>query len=274
MIDKLIKFYRLLNILSIDVALGAACSAAWFGELFEVNVRPYALISLGLTVWIIYTLDHLLDARKVKNAASTPRHRFHQENLASLLVAIILATILDLFFVFFIRMAVFQAGVLLSVIIAIYFLLQQHIRYIKEFIIAFLFSCGVLLPAWSLSPTRPDLEFTLLISQFALTALLNLILFSWFDRHTDHQDKRESFVTLIGEAKARRILWILFMLNASLMMGSILYSPQLIYNVLIIFFMNTILMMVFVKHERFEVNDRFRLIGDSVFLFPALYLLV
>ena len=123
--NKLIRFYRLLNILSIDVATGAVCCAAWFAVLFEVNLRPYALISLGLTVWIIYTIDHLLDARKVKEPASTDRHRFHQENFTLLFGVVVLAIVLDLFFVFFIRRIVFQSGIILSCIMVVYFLLQQ-----------------------------------------------------------------------------------------------------------------------------------------------------
>lgn len=254
------------------MATGAVCCAAWFAVLFEVNLRPYALISLGLTVWIIYTIDHLLDARKVKEPASTDRHRFHQENFTLLFGVVVLAIVLDLFFVFFIRRIVFQSGIILSCIMVVYFLLQQYLRYFKEFIIAILFSCGVMLPSWALAPIRPDVELTLLISQFILTALLNLLLFSWFDRHNDRQDKRESFVTLIGDVKTKRILGLLFIVNALLLIGSILYSPQVIYQVLIIFLMNAILALVYVQRERFEVNDRFRLVGDSIFLLPLLYL--
>jgi hypothetical protein len=38
----------------------------------------------------------------------------------------------------------------------------------------------------------------LLITQFCTTALANLIMFSWFDRERDEQDKRHSFVTKAG----------------------------------------------------------------------------
>lgn len=272
--SQLIRFYRLLNILSVDVALGAVCCAAWFAVLFEVNLRPSALVSLGLTVWIIYTVDHLLDARKIKGPASTDRHRFHQENFAFLFGLLVLAIVTDLFFVFFIRKVVFQSGIVLSAVMVFYFLLQRYLRYFKEFIIALLFSCGVLLPSWSLAKTIPNAELTLLISQFMLTALLNLLLFSWFDRDNDRKDNRESFVTLIGESRTKRIVLFLFVVNALLMSWSILYSPDVIYKVLIIFLMNVILAIIFFQRERFEVNDRFRLIGDSIFLLPALYILM
>src|SRR5689334_7150262 len=98
----LVKFYRLLNILSVDVALGAVCCAAWFATLFEVTLRPHAFVVLGLTVWIIYTADHLLDAKRTEGVASTKRHRFHQQHFSFLVVVLILTVITDLVFVFFI----------------------------------------------------------------------------------------------------------------------------------------------------------------------------
>src|SRR5687767_3029402 len=109
-----IKFYRLLNILSIDVALGSVCCAAWFAEIFNVNLKPYVLMALGLTVWIIYTIDHLLDARKIHVSASTERHRYHQTNFTPLLYALLIALLVDLIFVFLLRRIVFQWGIVLS----------------------------------------------------------------------------------------------------------------------------------------------------------------
>ncbi len=38
--------------------------------------------------------------------------------------------------------------------------------------------------------------------------------------------------------------------------------------------MNAVLALAYVKRERFEINDRFRLAGDSIFLLPLLYVLI
>jgi len=55
--------------------------ASFFARLLDVAILPQGLISLGLTVWIIYTADHLLDAKKFKNKMRlTERHRFHQRH--------------------------------------------------------------------------------------------------------------------------------------------------------------------------------------------------
>ena len=59
----LFRFYRFINILSIDVAIGAVVNARFFAHLFGVPILHQGLISLGLAIWIIYTTDHLLDEK-------------------------------------------------------------------------------------------------------------------------------------------------------------------------------------------------------------------
>lgn len=270
----LIKFYRLLNILSIDVALGSVCCAAWFAEMFNVTLKPYALISLGLSVWIIYTADHLLDARKIHAPASTERHRYHQKNFSTLLYILLFALLVDLIFVFLLRRVVFQWGLILSGFVVVYFLMQKYLKYLKEIIVALVFSLGVLLPALSLTHEQPVTSDFLFITQFVLTALLNLLLFSWYDRDNDRQDKRESVVTLLGDKKTTIVISATFILNGLLMAGSILFFPYFVSRVLIIFFMNAILLWIFIQPQHFKVEDRFRLIGDGIFLLPLFYLVM
>ena len=74
----LVRLYRILNTLSLDVSIGAVISAMFFAEVLQVKILPYGLATLALTVWIIYTIDHLRDARAIGTKASTARHLFHQ----------------------------------------------------------------------------------------------------------------------------------------------------------------------------------------------------
>ena len=62
-----LRFYQYINILSLDIAAGAVISAVFFAQIFNVQIKPYGLLALGLTVWIIYTVDHLRDAKKIKH---------------------------------------------------------------------------------------------------------------------------------------------------------------------------------------------------------------
>ena len=270
----LFRVYRHLNILSIDVAAGAVCCAAWFALLFGVQVKPYAFISLGLTVWIIYTADHLLDVARVKIPASTERHRFHQRHFTTLIIVLAVAVLTDIIFVVFIRKIIFQWGVVLATAMIFYFLIQRYLIYVKELVVALLFSCGVLLPSFSLIETFPGGKILFVMSSFVLTALINLILFSWFDQTSDTKDNRASFATQVGERKTKSAIVLLFVLNAVLMILTVLLIPESYMHVALMFSMNIILIFLFTRKEYFEVDDRYRIVGDGIFFIPLLYIVL
>jgi hypothetical protein len=61
--------FHKVNVLSIDVALGSVCAALFFGKYVAVGISPVTLAVLALTVWIIYTVDHLMDAKRITGPA-------------------------------------------------------------------------------------------------------------------------------------------------------------------------------------------------------------
>ncbi|NJL13528.1 MAG: hypothetical protein HC913_11335 [Microscillaceae bacterium] len=80
---KFVRFVSALfvygRILSLDVVLGVILMALLGGHICHHPVEKVVLAALGLTVWLIYTLDHLLDAYQIPPPAHTLRHRFHQQ---------------------------------------------------------------------------------------------------------------------------------------------------------------------------------------------------
>jgi 4-hydroxybenzoate polyprenyltransferase len=120
----------------------------------------------------------------------------------------------------------------------------------------------------------PNVGLFFIIVQFMVTALVNLLLFSWFDRHRDIADKRESFVTLVGEKTTRIFIWILFVFNAALMAGTLMFSLEWTISVAVIFLMNASLFLLFIYPDGFEIDDRYRLLGDGIFFLPLLYFLM
>src|SRR5690554_6802588 len=79
-------FYDNLQILSIDIVLGACAGMLFFDRLIGADLRMLLYVLLGLAVWCIYTFDHLLDAKQIKKTASTPRHAFHQKHFRTLAI--------------------------------------------------------------------------------------------------------------------------------------------------------------------------------------------
>jgi hypothetical protein len=134
---------------------------------------------------------------------------------------------------------------------------------IKEFIIAILYTAGVLLPSVGLL-TRPlASEHYLLIVQFFIIALVNLLLFSWFEYQSDKGSGFTSFVTVYGTRLTRRLIWISNFIS-TVIAGWMLFhwhAP----STLVFLFMTFILMTMSFFPTYFSINSRYRLLGDAVF---------
>jgi len=267
------RLYRYFNLLSLDIAVGAVGGACYFARILEVDVRLSALASLGLTVWIIYTADHLLDARKISGRASTERHRFHQQHFRRLVVVVVLAGLVDFVLILFIKRAVLYGGFLMFAVVLLYLALHRRLGWLKEVVVALLYCGGVLLPSLLVTPILLQAADYVLFLLFFITALVNLLMFSWFDREYDLADRHQSFVTLMGAGRTFALLIMLFMLNAGLCAYGLLVSGG--YKAFLIpLLMNAVLGLILVFRGWFAQHDRFRLLGDAVFLLPFLIYLL
>lgn len=264
------KFYRYINILSIDVAVGATLSAAFFVRLTGFTILPAGAASLGLTVWVIYTVDHLLDAVKLKTLASTVRHRFHQVYFWEMVIAVMVVLTIISTLLFFIRPEIFQSGIVLFVLVVAYLLVHRYLNYFKEFLVAVLYTGGILLPA--LTRAASPLQFLLRAEclVFLIAALLNLLLFSWFEMKQDKEDGHPSFANYFGEQFTKKIISILFMVQSLLLLYLLITNFRI--ESIILFTMSVVLALLMMFPKLFRQQERYRLLGDAIFLFPCLVL--
>ena len=266
----LFSFYRIVNTLSLDVALGAMICSVFFAKIFHANVFPQAIAALGMAVWIIYTTDHLIDAKKLSHPASTFRHQFHQQHFRLLSITLVIAICLGFTLILFIRKQLFLNGILFASFTFLYILINRWLLYLKELTGAVLYCGGVLLPSISAHQKIFSLVDYLIMTQFFLLALINLILFSCMDRERDQQDSHNSIILKIGRDKSEYILRILFVFLFCL----IVFTFSSIQFVSLIFLsMAVILLSIFLKPKYFRDEYSFRFIGDAIFFFPITYII-
>lgn len=260
--------YRTLNILSLDVVAGSIICSAYFCSTFKVTVDGITLVLLGLSVWLIYTTDHLMDVRNLKVKASSLRHRFHQKyfTMLSVLAVIDLITIITL--LFFLRSYVLWNGLILLMFVGAYILIHKKIKYTKELIIAVLYCWGILIPVLAETITISAIILYPQIPCFLILVLLNLLLFSLYDLKTDAQDGQWSFTRSAGKRITKVVITILF---CSLTVNLIFISLSGDRQSLIIFsLMGITNLLIFSVPNYFQKGERYRLVGDAVFLIPAL----
>jgi hypothetical protein len=264
------NLYQHVNILSLDVVAGAVISGLFFAKIFHTSLSLYSLISLALTVWIIYTLDHLRDARSIRQIASTDRHRFHQKYFRIILLTVVVAMVIDLTIVWFLPKRLLKLGVFLWCIVLVYLVFQRYLKFLKEFFVACLYTSGILLP--SLATLTGDLQPVqfIVIAKFFITALMNLLLFSAFDYTEDRNQQQHSFVTWFGPVSTKYAILILGLLNVASGLWLLQFQPRI---AAIFILMNLMLLAILFFEKRLRRNNYYRLLGDSVFFVPVLYLI-
>jgi hypothetical protein len=268
----LFKIYRWLNLISIDVSAGAVVCAAFFGHLTGAKINASVFLALSLTVWIIYTTDHLLDSRKLEATASTFRHRFFQLHHTIFVLLLIAVVLIDFIIVINFPKPLLMTGVYLIVPIIAYLLLQRYISPFKELFGAIFYTCGVVLPAIVLRTIAINSSFIAPAIQLLLIAWMNLLLFSLFDKERDESDNHISFSTRFGEGKTRLLIFVIFLTILGLTLYQIFYQDW--FMGIIMLAVSLVLLLMLIKRYNFAMNERFRLTGDAVFFLPLLYFLI
>ncbi|WP_156152321.1 hypothetical protein [Flammeovirga sp. OC4] len=272
------QLYHYIQALSIDVALGAIVCSMFLGKINNTEIPTPIYFSLGIAVWVIYTLDHLMDAFSIQHTAHTFRHAFHQKYKKALSTACsILAFVGFIITVTYLPLTVFYHGIILMIIVGAY-LLIINLKFVpfstfKETTVALIYTLGVALPVYSLSDTyHPALHF-FSVSIFIL-ATINLLEFSLFDFESDKKDKMMSGALKLGYDGINIRLKILFALFLLLFLISFIWLrldyiiPQIIF-----FLMGLSLFIIYIKSDFFSKDDYFRILGDFVFLYPVLWVL-
>ncbi|MBU2914789.1 MULTISPECIES: UbiA family prenyltransferase [Reichenbachiella] len=274
---RLIAVLKWLTWLSIDIGLGAVVLTNSIAYLFGVDMDGSISVALFVCVWLIYTLDHLLDAKKLKKEPSMERHAFHYRNASWIFSAWIIIAVFSLFLVFFLPTTTLLYGVVVAGLVGVYIMLAWWLRVFvaKEFLIAVLYAVGVFIGPLS-SGLSLELRPTIVFVELALLALINLMLFSMYEQEKDAKDGFSSWATIFGSSQLRSILK-LALLSLTIVWG---YGLTLGDDMrwlpfqLIIGAMGVFLAWLYWKRDFFHANKSYRVIGDAVFFFPVLIFLL
>lgn len=264
------RVYQLISILSLDVVAGAVVCALFFIKVLQSEVT-YSLIPLALTVWIIYTADHLLDARRIGHSANSERHRFHQQHFNKLRIALTIAGILDVLSLGLVTKAIMMGGMFLGVLVILLMLMQRALPWMREIVVSVLYTCGVLLPSIAQGRISYTIAHSFLFIQFSLVALTNLLLLSWLDRESDFKDGLTSFTLTAGQRMTQVMIWTSFGLCMTLTIAQI-YLKALTWPALVVGAMEAVLLFIYAGRQRSDRRLLQRMIGDGVFIIPVLYL--
>jgi hypothetical protein len=199
------EFYRWFTWLSGDVVVGAIAGMLFFSKLLRTDISWEIYGLLGVAVWCIYTLDHLLDSRTIPFDSPMDRHLVHRIYSKSLWwmlggiagIGIIWAVVLLGFGL------EFQVGVglILVVLGGIYWIRKQvkSLIWIKELFTAVFYVVGISWYSWlQFSSVDFRWELVAITLIYVLLAFLNLLMLSSLDLSKDKRAGFHSLATLIS----------------------------------------------------------------------------
>jgi hypothetical protein len=275
---------RSFTYLSLPVVLGAVFSNRMAIRLSDVDPVHWATTPLlALAVWIVYTIDRLLDVRR-NPQLNTNRHRFHAQNAELLWGAVGGLAAIGAILVFFLPGNVIRFGAGLAILCALYVLgvsqlPERHpLLVLKEPIVAILFAVGIWGAVWVQRATI-GWPFKAQAAIFLGIALQNMLLFSTYEQHTSGHRPTVSLAAHWGQRTCDSILRLLTLLLVGSALavcffaddsgGGARFSQR---SSLILAIMSLTLYAIQRYPAYFLKNSRFRFYADAVFWLPALVL--
>lgn len=273
------KFFKYFQALSLDIVLGGIAGSIFISAYMGVRVDPKAFLILGAVIWLIYTLDHLLDTKSAEDPPITFRHRFHWENYTNLWGIWSFTLVMCLSALYKLPRETLIYGAVLGLMVVGYFvslrLFKHRNAYHKEGMAAFVYSAGIFIPAVSIMPRPLSVDEWLLFVELFSLAWANLLIFSLFERMVDREEGYKSLVLALNTRSVRSIIWglLVAILTISIVSSVVIQAPKYQLTQVIFVFMNLTLMLIVWRKDYFLINTRYRILGDAIFLFPLAYML-
>jgi len=277
------KIYRYFHFLSLDIVLGALASSCFAARLFAVNPGWAWWITLAMTVWLLYTGDHLLDAWRNRKKIERELHFFMNKNRRTIIWSMGVVTVIDMLLIFnlldqgLMKYALVLAGLVLLFYAMRHIFRKNRVLFVPgEFFVLFIYMAGTWLgPASAVkNGFVPSQGMIALI--FAGVLLMNLGVISLYDIKLDNRLGIGSLANALGPKRTRRLLvgTSITIYLVSLLQFLVFEMDRYFKYALILAGMATILLMVLLYPSRFRKNDYYRLAADAVLYMGFLSLLI
>ncbi len=275
MVETKNNFLKTLHYLSLDVVLGAVASSWMFWKIPDGNgvVNLPSILILGICTWIIYILDRLLD--NLKSEPEDARHQFHFQHQYYLQVGIIILFFIAAILAFLLPRNVIYFGIVLSVLILIYFYILQkksrsaNYQYFKEIFTSAIYSLCVVGSAFS---TKINLDWQAYLAAFIFFLLVHqsILIFSFYESQVYPTTK--NLAKKLGKTNCTYLILGVLAISAI----SIFFTNNLFLQK--VFFVETLMafcsVLIYFFQTKLAKSENYRWLGEMVFWLPLMLLLV
>ncbi len=213
-----------MQVLSLDICIGVIGSGAFAKTLLRASMKPVWWFLLPASVWVIYTADHLMDARKVGERSVNVRHKFHFDHFSLLAVTAAVTAVTCVLLAFlYLREMVFVGGFVMGGLAVMHILIAYwgKVRFGKEISVAVIYACGVWFAPFLNSGVVISPVYVIAFLIFILGAILNLFMNSVIEFIIDHQEDQ---VFGMGISTRKAIRRAVIGISFAAVMGIVLFT--------------------------------------------------
>ncbi len=277
------KFYQIFHYLSLDIVLGALASTCLAAGLFHAQPAWPWWLCLALTVWLLYTGDHLLDAWRHRKKIERKRHYFLLEHRRNLIWFMGVAATIDVMLIInLLDKELFKYALVLAGLVLLFYAMRHVFRKNRilqipgEFFVMLLYMAGTWLGPAVAFEGSIEAGHGMIALIFLGVLLMNLGVISLYDIKLDSRMGIASLANLLGIKRTRNLLLgsAIAIYLISLLQFLIFDMDRFSQYALILTGMCTILLLVLYYPSRFRKNDYFRLAADAVLMMGFLALLI
>ncbi len=272
-----IRILGILNTLSIDIAIGAVMSAVFANTVFRFRAEAWYYLVLFLSVWVVYTADHLIDALKNKEKTFSRRHLFYYRHFRSVVYAIVVLTlaIAHLLYAHF-QPVLLGFGLAIGSSSAMYlFFVSRSKRpslwLMKELYVALIYTAGIWgFPVWMRAPFA--WKFWLFPFRFFLLVFFVLLVYSRYDAEEDRKDGYFGMASAYYPGKIKKLMRMILWLSILLFVPPlwIFDYPRIVMYEIIFGAMWSLSVFLYCKDEILQKDYRYRILGEWIFFLPGI----
>lgn len=240
------------------------------------------MLSLAMSVYIIYTLDHILDGLKWKEKSLALRHFIHfKYRQIFLVMAAIVLVVLAFFVYLFLDKTSIRFGMIMSLIVVLYFILNFAFRKLfrklvplKETMVAVIVaSCFIVLPAMQ---SKMSMQWPIVILFLGVIALnlSNLLMFSYYDYEVDRKARFSGTSKVISQERLKLLIVSLIAIGLIACIYSAILLHLNILQISVLVVMHFQLLVIALFEDVYKKNERYRFWGDIIYLYPLFYFFI
>ncbi len=277
------KIYRYFHYLSLDIVLGALASSCFAARLFGTNPGLIWWITLALTVWLLYTGDHMLDAWRHRKKVEREMHYFLLRHRRLVIYSLGVVAVADAMLIInLLDKGIFKYALILAGLVLLFYAMRHVFRKNRflfipgEFFVLLLYLAGTWLGPVSSMEGGFSTSHGLIASVFGGVLLMNLGVISLYDLKLDSRMGISSLANIFGLSRTKNLLvgTGVGIYLVSVLQFLVFEADRYSQFALILCGMATILLLVVYLPSRFRKNDLYRWTADAVLFMGFLSLLI